>query len=295
MGYISRDKIFSRVKIMPDIKKSRQLGGLLIFSLFFSNIFLLPAQSADSTDSTKTETASDSNSASKENPVNFSENSKDRNSASKTQPSLKENPDILKGESKEGQDTNPNTTDPSKTGTEPGKETGLEELKEIKNPTIKDVQSYYNAGNYRAVLTAVQKMKPSCLTHYYTGLAYQHTNRHYNAAIEYNYVKNNAKDPTLRANAAQALNSLYRQKSQIKKNRREKRDVANEFKRYSEDGYTGNGEANLKALEQTQRLEREKRLRPRSPNQDRYYRSYKVPEGLNKTPAYRGNVVPYNQ
>lgn len=161
----------------------------------------------------------------------------------------------------------------------------------VKNPTIKHVQQYYNAGNYAAVLAAIKKIKPTCMTHYYTGLAYQHTNRHYKAAIEYNYVKNNAKDAKLKYNAAAALKSLYRQKKQLRTNRRDHRNRLGEYQRHGENNYPGGPSVN-DLIEGRKQLQQARRRRP---NQDRYYRSYKIPKGLNKTPRYKGNVVPYQQ
>lgn len=115
-----------------------------------------------------------------------------------------------------------------------------EKLQPVTNPTISDVKKYYDQGNYQAVISAVSKMKPTMMTHYYKGLAHQGANQNYKAAIEYNHVRKHAVNPQLRYNAERALKSIYKQKQRKKTDWYRDKFRKDEYQRYSEPGISSN-------------------------------------------------------
>lgn len=134
-------------------------------------------------------------------------------------------------------------------------------------PTVTDLKTFYNQGKYKEVLSCVKSMHPTCMTHYYTGLAYQGLNQNYRAALEYNYVSKFAKDKTLKNNASRALKSLYK----VKRSKKAPvDDLGNEieFQRIPENHYPG-GPAPADALHRI-RQETRRQQRVHHPNRDRY-------------------------
>ncbi len=76
------------------------------------------------------------------------------------------------------------------------------------DPAIKEVKAAYDAGRWKAALDIIATMKPTELTHYYTGLCYQGQNQLAKAASEFQWIATYGKDPRLKYNAQVILNSL---------------------------------------------------------------------------------------
>lgn len=76
------------------------------------------------------------------------------------------------------------------------------------DPAIKEVKAAYDAGRWKEALKKIATMKPTELTHYYTGLCYQGQNQLAKAASEFQWIATYGKDPRLKYNAQVILNSL---------------------------------------------------------------------------------------
>lgn len=76
------------------------------------------------------------------------------------------------------------------------------------DPAIKEVKAFYDAGRWKDALDKIATMKPSELTHYYTGLCYQGQNQLAKAATEFQWIATYGKDQRLKYNAQIILNSL---------------------------------------------------------------------------------------
>ncbi|QQR57495.1 MAG: hypothetical protein IPG59_21355 [Candidatus Melainabacteria bacterium] len=76
------------------------------------------------------------------------------------------------------------------------------------DPAFKEVKAAYDGGRWKAALDIIATMKPSELTHYYTGLCYQGQNQLAKAASEFQWIATYGKDPRLKYNAQVILNSL---------------------------------------------------------------------------------------
>ncbi len=76
------------------------------------------------------------------------------------------------------------------------------------DPAIKEVKAAYGAGRWKAALDIIATMKPTELTHYYTGLCYQGQNQLAKAATEFQWISTYGKDQRLKYNAQVILNSL---------------------------------------------------------------------------------------
>ncbi len=135
-------------------------------------------------------------------------------------------------------------------------------------PDVGDLQKLYDQGKYKDILQCVRRMPPSPMTHYYTGLAYQNLNQNYRAAVEYNYVSQNAKDKKLKDNAARALKSLYSIKRSTRSRVRDDDSVEmNDFMRYGD--HTQGPSSRLDAKEAIMK-EMDRQQRISHPNRDRY-------------------------
>ena len=135
-------------------------------------------------------------------------------------------------------------------------------------PTVGDLQKLYDQGKYKDILQCVRSMSPSPMTHYYTGLAYQGMNQTYRAAVEYNYVSQNAKDRKLKDNASRALKSLYSIKRRTRSGVRDDDSVEmNDFMRYGDhtQGPSSRNDAKEAIMGE---IDRQKRIS--HPNRDRY-------------------------
>jgi hypothetical protein len=76
------------------------------------------------------------------------------------------------------------------------------------DPAIKEVKEAYAGGRWKAALDIIATMKPTELTHYYTGLCYQGQNQLAKAASEFQWIATYGKDQRLKYNAQVILNSL---------------------------------------------------------------------------------------
>lgn len=77
-------------------------------------------------------------------------------------------------------------------------------------PSINLVIQNYKEGKYRDALTTIASMKPSDVTHYWTGLCYQGQNQLHQAGVEFQWVASYSRDPQLRFNAQRALMAVNR-------------------------------------------------------------------------------------
>jgi hypothetical protein len=73
---------------------------------------------------------------------------------------------------------------------------------------INQVKLLYKLGKYRDALAVIAKMKPTELTHYYTGLCYQGQGQLSQAAQSFNYTASIAKDQAIRYNAQAAQRAV---------------------------------------------------------------------------------------
>lgn len=133
-------------------------------------------------------------------------------------------------------------------------------------PTVGDLQKLYDQGKYKDILQCVRRMSPSPMTHYYTGLAYQSLNQNYRAAVEYNYVSQNAKDRKLKDNAARALKSLY----SIKRRTGGRRDDSEEMSDFQRYGDHTQGPSSRPDAKEAIMKEMDRQQRISHPNRDRY-------------------------
>lgn len=76
------------------------------------------------------------------------------------------------------------------------------------DPAIKEVKAAYDAGRWKDALKKIASMKPTELTHYYTGLCYQGQNQLAKAASEFQWIVMYGKDARLKYNSQVILNSL---------------------------------------------------------------------------------------
>lgn len=76
------------------------------------------------------------------------------------------------------------------------------------DPAVKAMKADYDAGRWKDALNKIAKMKPTELTHYYTGLCYQGQNQLARAASEFQWIAAYGKDPRLKYNSQVILNSL---------------------------------------------------------------------------------------
>lgn len=76
------------------------------------------------------------------------------------------------------------------------------------DPAIKEVKAAYDAGRWKDALKKIAPMKPTELTHYYTGLCYQGQNQLAKAASEFQWIVMYGKDARLKYNSQVILNSL---------------------------------------------------------------------------------------
>ena len=76
------------------------------------------------------------------------------------------------------------------------------------DPAIKEVKAAYDQGRWKDALKKIATMKPTELTHYYTGLCYQGQNQLAKAASEFQWIVMYGKDARLKYNSQVILHSL---------------------------------------------------------------------------------------
>jgi hypothetical protein len=73
---------------------------------------------------------------------------------------------------------------------------------------LAQVKQHYKDGKFKDALNVISTMRPTEITHYYAGLCYQGQGQLTQAAQEFNFVASYARDPMVKYNAQQALNTV---------------------------------------------------------------------------------------